>query len=362
VLKRWRQEKETAAKTEEINEVLREELKELAKQLPEDADVSAKELRELAEKLGTTSDLREAMRQYAELERRMQQAAQRMDQRETEELLRQAGEALANDPAHRDLARMLQQKDFQQAAERLKSLTPSESTDPAAAAQQMEKLKSAAQRMGHTAKEFAQRNGEKKASDPSSVVSQMQALDEAVRKLDQAMRNGSQSQQQQQSQQQKQQQQQQCKQCQSQCQSCANQLSQSMQKCGQCRSMAQQMKSLCNSLSQCSNYLNGQGQCPGGNKSGGKQAGKGTEQTRRTIMDPTVTPSTDLQIKGQMGQGPSDKTTEDADSGDTVASGVGASRERSYTRQAESFVRREDVPAEVRQGVKTYFETLEKKP
>jgi hypothetical protein len=69
-----------------------------------------------------------------------------------------------------------------------------------------------------------------------------------------------------------------------------------------------------------------------------------------------------MQIQGQKGQGPSDKTIEAADSGDRTGSRRAGARERTYQKQAESFVRREDVPAEVKEGVKNYFKTIQDKP
>ena len=63
-------------------------------------------------------------------------------------------------------------------------------------------------------------------------------------------------------------------------------------------------------------------------------------------------------MEGIKGQGPSDVTTEEANSGTGSTSGGVAKRKLQYRKQAEAYIQRQDVPSEVKQGVKHYFENI----
>lgn len=63
-------------------------------------------------------------------------------------------------------------------------------------------------------------------------------------------------------------------------------------------------------------------------------------------------------LRGAMGEGPTLTTVEDADEGTAISGRRGAARRREFQKQFESFVAREDVPEEVREGVKQYFEAI----
>jgi hypothetical protein len=224
----------------------------------------------------------------------------------------------------------------------------------------MEKLRSAAQRMGQVAKDAMQRKQQSGGGQQgqSTLAQNMASLDDATRKLDDALKQAQQQQQQNPNQQPNNSQ---CKSAASQCQSQLNKLCSSLNKMGQCKSMCQSLSKLSQCLSQCQGCLSGQCNKPG-SKPGGKKAGSGTVESRRDGNDPLPFASETLQIQGQKGDGPSDKMTEAADSGDRTGSRRAGTKERAYQKQAESFVHREDVPAEVKEGVKNYFKTIQDKP
>lgn len=366
VIKRWQQEAETQVKTAEINEEIKKQLEELKKALGDDNDLLSKEdLKKWEQELRQTKDMKEAMRQYAMLERRIAEAEQKMNMREHEELARQAGEALQQDPANRQLGQQLASKQFAEAAKQLASMQPQGAgSNPEAERQQMEKLRSAAQRMGQVARDMMQRKQQSGASGEQSqntLAQNMAALDSASRKLDDALKQAQQQQKQNPSEAQKKQSDSQCKNCNSQCQGQLNKLCNSLNKMGQCKSMSQGLSKLSQCLSQCQGYMNGQCDKPG-TKPGGKKAGVGSVESRRDERDALPFTNETMQIQGQKGQGPSDKVTEAADSGDRTGSRRAGARERAYQKQAESFVHREDVPAEVKEGVKNYFKTIQDKP
>lgn len=366
VIKRWQQEAETQVKTAEINEEIKKQLEELKKTLGDDNDLFSKEdLKKWEQELRQTKDMKEAMRQYAMLERRIAEAEKKMNMREHEELARQAGEALQQDPANRQLGQQLASKQFAEAAKQLAAMQPQGAgTNPEAERQQMEKLRSAAQRMGQVARDMMQRKQQSGASGEQSqntLAQNMAALDSASRKLDDALKQAQQQQKQNPSEAQKKQSDSQCKNCNSQCQGQLNKLCNSLNKMGQCKSISQGLSKLSQCLSQCQGYMNGQCEKPG-TKPGGKKAGVGSVESRRDERDALPFTNETMQIQGQKGQGPSDKVTEAADSGDRTGSRRAGARERAYQKQAESFVHREDVPAEVKEGVKNYFKTIQDKP
>jgi hypothetical protein len=93
-------------------------------------------------------------------------------------------------------------------------------------------------------------------------------------------------------------------------------------------------------------------------KAGGKNAGWGSTESRRDGTDELVDNGQTTQLKGIQGAGPSLKTVESADDGTGVSTRQATARVRNYQQQFESFVEREDVPDEVKQGVKRYFEII----
>ena len=96
-------------------------------------------------------------------------------------------------------------------------------------------------------------------------------------------------------------------------------------------------------------------QCLG---AGGKKAGSGSVESRRSESDLLTDNGNTTQLKGTQGQGPSQSTIETADEGSGVSSRRAVNRKLEFSRQVESFVQREDVPEDVKQGVKTYFENI----
>ena len=63
-------------------------------------------------------------------------------------------------------------------------------------------------------------------------------------------------------------------------------------------------------------------------------------------------------LEGIKGQGPSLATVEAAEDGGGVSTRQAQQRVRDYQKQFESFVQREDVPEQVKVGVKRYFEII----
>ena len=107
------------------------------------------------------------------------------------------------------------------------------------------------------------------------------------------------------------------------------------------------------SLSMSQSYLAGRGQMPG------KGIGVGSVDSRRE--GETARPETMVaeRLTGQKGSGPSETMVEDTDSGSGVSSRRGVAKvERTFAQQVEQFVERDDVPEEMKRGVREYFERI----
>jgi hypothetical protein len=153
----------------------------------------------------------------------------------------------------------------------------------------------------------------------------------------------------------------------SQCQNCQNQANQALDKL--CQSMCQssakrdvqkKLQSLCQCTSMCQGFMcdkecQSLAQC----QKPGKKAGSGSLENRREGSDPNVNNGNQQQLTGQKGAGPSDTSTESADTGSGRATQTARLQEKVWKRQMESFIQREDVPAEVKEGVKEYFKGIQ---
>lgn len=392
VVERLRVAEETERKTEEINEFLQT----LAEELEETDDPKAldpKELKEWVAAVKETGDRNEALRQYAELERKMQEAARRLDQRREEHLLAKAGEELqkAEEQEPRALGRKLSEKKLREAADDLAKLSPKEA-DPEKLDErrkELAKLKSAAQRMAAAAAD-ASRSASSGSSGKGADAAKASAssgkggkgaaegqggagkggsggedgleellskLDQSVSTLDESLAAASREKSAQ-------------GQCSSktlgQCQSNRDDVLSNLKKLSDslCRSAARsecrsKLLSMCQKLGQCQGYL-GESKFPSLSEclGQGKGIGNGSVESRREGGDTLAATGQTSQLQGIKGQGPSETTVEAADDGDGVSSRRQSSGEREFRQQVESFVLREDVPDDVKEGVKVYFERI----
>ncbi|MEM7012132.1 MAG: hypothetical protein AAF585_11670, partial [Verrucomicrobiota bacterium] len=184
VIEEMRVAAETEAKTEEINEFLEELIDELEKAAEEDeelAELDPNELRKWVDELKDTDDRKEAMRQYAELERKLQQAAQRLDQRKNEQLLAKVGEELQKDQESREMGKKLSEKKYREAAEEAQQMKPNEVSEQKLSEQRKElaRLKATAQRMAAAAKAANRQGASNQRSSAQKQGSQSQANNNA---------------------------------------------------------------------------------------------------------------------------------------------------------------------------------------
>ena len=380
VLEKIALEEETVRKSEEVNKELEKEIEELIKSASDDEKELLKpdEWRRWVKELKETKDQKEAMRQYAELERRLSEAAQKLSQRENEQLLAKAAEEMKQAAELKPIAKSLDEQNYRQAAQQLKQMSlKADVQKPDEARKELAKLKSAAQRMAAAARNFQQRNGSNASqsagqqnqskegqnsqksgqgqqaqgsqgsSGQQGMDQQMTSLEQAVQDLQQMLQqpnpNASQ-----------------CQNCQNQANQALDKLCQSMCQSSAKRDVQKKLQSLCQCTSMCQGFMcdkecQSLAQCQSANK----KAGSGSLENRREGSDPNVNSGNQQQLTGQKGAGPSDTSTESADTGSGRATQTARLQEKVWKRQMESFIQREDVPAEVKEGVKEYIKGIQ---
>ncbi|MDB6136728.1 MAG: hypothetical protein JWM59_4971 [Verrucomicrobiales bacterium] len=372
VLARENQESLTAERTEQMRKELEEMIQELEKGTddPEEQKLlQTDELKKWVAELKSTKDLNEAMRRMAELERKLDRAAKALSQKRDEQLLKQVAEELEKeeDPATRELAKKLKNEQFRDAAKDLESLKPQDDAEKRISDKRRElaKLKAAAKRMAAAARNQSTKNKssnsrdkepqdsnpsseppledqlselEKDANDYDEALKDMEDMDKLGGKIDASklaegdkLKKG---------------------------------LSDKLGKMGSRlkqmaakKGAASRLQGLARNAGKGQGFLNGRMPSPFAGV-GGKKPGDGTIESRREGKDELSDNGQLTQIKGIKGAGPSVIQVESADEGTGVSHRRGEARERTFRRQFESFVNREDVPEDMKQGVKQYFESI----
>ena len=88
---------------------------------------------------------------------------------------------------------------------------------------------------------------------------------------------------------------------------------------------------------------------------GGKKAGKDDGTRERSETDKRKDNGNNTKLKGIKGSGPSITQLQAADDGDGTTRRKSSAKQRDFKRQFESFVEREDIPEDLKSGVKEYF-------
>lgn len=383
IVEKQRVEEETNSRTAEIKDALEEAIEELEKEIKKDpnSEVDTEELKKWVDKLEQTKDQKEAMRQYAQLERKLQDAAKKLDQRKNEKLLTKAGKEIQKDAENRALGKKLEDKKFSEAAEDLKKLKPTKLDNKKLSEKkkQLARLKAATKRMSaaskaanrksqsnpnnaKSGKPSESKNSEKMASSKSNNGKNSE-LDEKIAQLAESLSEyeGALTEAE-------------LQEAQlgeidpsklSECEACKgavlgdlDDLAKLMKMIGKKTDAKNKLLMLSKKVGQCQSFCQGQSPSLGQNP-GGKQAGVGSVESRREGTDPLVDNGQTSQLRGQKGAGPSQSTVEDAADGSGVSNlRSNTKRQIEFSKQIESYVQREDVPDHVKEGVKTYFENI----
>ena len=394
------QQRETAQQilmdTGQINEQIKaalEQIKEEAESEEVEKLIAPEKLRKMVDELKQTPDLKDAMRQYAKLEKQLNGVLAKLEQRKDEQLYQKIGQVLQEQDQAKALGNRLVKRQYKEAAAELLKLKIDEKSPSENQRKQLEKLKSVSKPMAEQAK---QNNSSSKAA------SLAKGLDKAASNLGKALhssskgsgspapkgsKQGSKS----------------SSSSGSSSQGSSSKGSSSQGSSSQgsgssgtgsegsgsegvieglsqmadnlngldakCKAQSS-IQSLCRSLSECQGKLcdgsgqgKGQGQGKGngggdGAGDGGRDPGTGSSSNTNANINNAASTGDQSVLKGIKGKGPSVNTTEVASDGSGSSSGSKTQLIKQYKHQAESFIRREDVSEAVKSGVKEYFESI----
>ena len=322
-----------AAATQALSEELAEELGEALDDLTERVDADAAEmledpaLKKMLREFPVDGDRKALMRQLSEIDRHLSMMQNELDTRADENYLAELAQQLRQSRETSALGKALSQRKYKQAADELNQMQLGPK-DGAAKQKTLEKL---ASKIEQTEKSMA--------SSQSGSRRDARAMSQQIQQMQQEQKRSGQ--------------------CSKECQ---NKVNESLGKSGSGMKQLGARKQAKSALDQLRKKLQMcQSQCAGnGNKPGsGLQAGEGVDRSRRNPMESTPPAGTLEHLSGQLGEGESQKQIEDAASGAGVASDPGSERAADdYTQQVEAFVQREDIPEEMKHGVKTYFKQI----
>lgn len=375
--------------TDQINEQIKdtlEQIKEQAKADDIEKLVAPDKLQAMVDELKKTPDLKDAMRQYARLEKQLNDVLSKLQQRKDEQLYEKMGKVLQKHDRAKALGNRLTKKQYKEAAIELQKFKIDKKSPIENQRKQLEQLKSISERMANEARQ------NKSSSNAAKLA---KSLDKAASNLSKALNSsgkGSSSQSPKGSQQSSQSSSSQSSSSQGSSSQGSSSQGSSSQGSGSQGSgsggaegvneslsqMAENLNNLdakrkaqsaiqklCESLSQCQGKLSdksgsgsGKGNGTGDGSGQGDGIGSGSSSNTNANINNSPTTGDKSVLKGIKGQGSSVNTTEAASNGSGSSSGSKARLIEQYKHQAESFIRREDVSEAVKSGVKEYFENI----
>ncbi len=355
--------RENLKNTAEIKKALEEQLEEIERSLTkEEKDLLAKSgIPQKIKKLPVTADRVEALRQYARLEQMLRELSERTRVAKNDQLLKQIAAELKRYPPASELAKMLAKKQYLAAAKKLSEMKPGKLEKPSdlnSAKSAADKLKDLAKRMQDAAKK--QQGNQGKNSDSGDLSNSIQKLSESSSEYSGALDKAGK----------------QLKIIGEMSAEDFKKMLEKMKKEGKSgrsvdsdlailikglKSQDLKNKFLCKMSGLQQGLMKaqcGMGQCQGKGKGNGIGTGA-ANNTRNQNPNSDSNSGFKSQISGQLGSGPSRKKTEDTTSGGAVKHlDRTNARMIKYKRQAENFITREDVPENMKSGVKEYFKII----
>lgn len=372
---RLAREQMTAERSAEVKKQVEEAVEELIKGLGEEErkELDPARLRELAKQLAETKDQREAEKQIAKFEQELSKAMQGLEARQDEAVLKLSAEELAKSSLAdaRQLGKQLDAKDFEKAKQELGEMKPA--AKPKMTREELEQLKKNAAKAREMAKRMAdgarQRNfgktpkpGDKMdgkqmqmaegKGNQQPLQEMLEEMDADARQFDAKLEQGE---------------------FDPDAEAMAMRLGGKMDKLGNrlgrlgARQKAKdKLARLRAGMCEARQFAQGQSQMLGlaqsmmqSQEAGGKEAGQGSVESRRNERDELKDNNNLAELKGNPdGEGPSTNTVESAESGTGIAGRAAVDHQREFRRQMESLVRRDDIPEELKLGVREYFERV----
>ena len=353
------QQQQTLAMTSEANREIEELIEELEDSIDEDEKLMLEpdKLRQWVDELKETTDLREAKRQYAKMEMRLNRAYEALEQRKDEKLLDKAADELDKDLDSTDLSKDLKHKKYERAADKLKDLKPEDlknkKLDPkdlGKSRKELAKLKAIAKRMAAAAENTQGDDGDEEESDDADdddLAEMIEDLDEAIEGLDEELeelelQDGDGEQDLEQGD---------LDEAQAIVRGKLDELGDHLMKMARRRGARSKLRKLSKKCAACQNSETAKGK-------GGKRPGQGSDDAIREQRDENIDNGQYAKLKGLKGKGPSQTQVQAADDGDGTSRIRSKVVKREFKRQFESFVDREDIPEDLKAGVKEYFTNI----
>ncbi|MBN8456681.1 MAG: hypothetical protein J0M04_02370 [Verrucomicrobia bacterium] len=322
-------------------------------------------LRAWAKELAPTKDQRDMMKAVARFEQKIATAAAGLEARKDAEVLKLAAAELdASQLADaKQLARKLDAKDFQAAQQKLGEMKPKQGNhanpdDLAKMRQSSAKMKEIARRMANGARkrDFGKTPANERLPGEAKELDELlkdldQAADAADKELQADLDPGE---------------------------------MEKMEKAGELDKDLQQLRARLGKLDageKAKNRLKALGKCAAKANSfaagrsqtlglaqqmmagiGGLKPGTGHTDGKRNERDEARDNNNMTKLEGNLGQGESQSSVESAESGTGVSGRGQSARERDFRKQTESLVHRDDVPEELKQGIREYFERIHNIP
>ena len=359
------QQADTLAMTEATNREIKELLDELEQAVDDENEkllLEPDKLRQWVDELKETTDLHEAKRQYAKMEMKLNRAYDALEQRKDEQLLDEAAKELRKDFDSQELGKKLEHKKYKRAAEELEDLEPGDKNDQkidpkklSETRKELAKLKAATKRMAAAARN-TQGDGEsgdgedaEDSEDENDLADLIEDLEEATEEYDESLeeielREGTDDQDLEGDEDE-------LDKYSEAMRSKLDDLGEHLKKMASRRKARSKLRKLSKRFSQA------QSSNPS-KRRGGKKAGEGSEDSNRQQRDERVDNGQNTKLKGIKGKGPSLTQIQATDDGDGVSRIRAKATKREFKQQFESFVDREDIPDDLRTGVKNYFTNI----
>ncbi len=179
------EEAETEQKTAEIKKLLNDLAKDLEEKLSEDEKELYEKsmLAQMCEKLETTKSKKDALRQYASLEKKLREMSARFSTKQDERFASEAAKELRKDKATKELANKLAGKKYKQAGAEFKKMELKKTKDPAKARKRFSRLNKASKRMSAASKRMALSQSSLKAS-ADELRENVEEMEESLAKSD----------------------------------------------------------------------------------------------------------------------------------------------------------------------------------
>jgi len=320
--------------SKELEEELSKELEDLKKELEKEAAELVKDpvLKKMLKEFPKDGDRKTVMRRLSEIDLHLAEMQASLDTRADENYLKELAAELSKSRETAALGKALNRKKYKQASKELKKMKLSKKMS-SAERKRLSKMASTIEKMD------ASMNSNKSASRRSAreMSKQIQKMNKQCKKSGKCSNQS------------------------------RNSVNKSLSKSGQCMEKLSQRRKAKSALSKLRRKLQqSQKKCSSCNKPSngskpgtGLKAGDGVNRSRRDPSEKSPNTGNPEHLTGILNEGDSEKEILNASSGTGSRSGGGTKNSAAgYKHQLEAFVEREDVPEEMKFGVKKYFDKI----